>query len=73
MDAFVKQIPVSETIFGNIKKPPDIICVVVSVFSVDCTDDEWRHVFFDFIVWKASLGHNVGGYRSFLVFTVLLV
>ena len=40
MDAFVKQIPVSETIFGNIKKPPDIICVVVSVFSVDCTDDE---------------------------------
>lgn len=29
MDAFVKQIPVSETIFGNIKKPPDIICVVV--------------------------------------------
>lgn len=26
MDAFVKQIPVSETIFGNIKKPPDIIC-----------------------------------------------
>lgn len=27
MDAFVKQIPVSETIFGNIKKPPGITCV----------------------------------------------
>lgn len=27
MDAFVKQIPLLETIFGNIKKPPDIICV----------------------------------------------
>lgn len=27
MDAFVKQIPVSETIFENIKKPPDINCV----------------------------------------------
>lgn len=33
MDAFVKQIPVSETIFGNIKKPPDIICVLV---FLDC-------------------------------------
>lgn len=29
MGAFVKQIPVSETIFGNIKKPPDIIHGVV--------------------------------------------
>lgn len=29
MGAFVKQIPVSETIFGNIKKPPDIIHEVV--------------------------------------------
>lgn len=33
MDAFVKQFPVSETIFGNIKKPPDIICGVV---FLDC-------------------------------------
>ena len=47
MDAFVKQIPVSETIFGNIKKPPDIICVVVildCVYSADCPDE--RKCFF---------------------------
>lgn len=35
MDTFVKQIPLSETIFGNIKKPPDIICVVV---FLDCVN-----------------------------------
>lgn len=38
MDAFVKQVPVSETIFGNIKKPPDIICVVVFLDCVNSTD-----------------------------------
>lgn len=37
MDAFVKQIPISETIFGNIKKPPDIICVVVFLGCVYST------------------------------------
>lgn len=39
MDAFVKQIPVSETIFGNIKKPPDIICGGVCVFRLYYADE----------------------------------
>lgn len=49
MDDFVKQILVSETIFGDIKKPPDIICVVVSldcVYSPYYADE--KCVFYDF-------------------------